>query len=195
MNKIKLSIFASGNGSNAMKIIDFFKDSNEIDVVLLVTNNKMAGILGKSKGKVEQAIISNEEAKDGNFLLGIMQSHQIDYIVLAGYLRRIPEVIIAAFPRQIINIHPALLPKYGGKGMYGMNVHRAVQQNKETESGISIHLVNEQYDKGQLIAQYKTAISINECAEEIQKKVMQLEHQYFAPTLADYIISQQNTKE
>jgi phosphoribosylglycinamide formyltransferase-1 len=119
-----------------------------------------------------------------------MQELGIDYIILAGYLRKIPSELIQAYPEHIINIHPALLPKYGGKGMYGIKVHMAVLENKETESGITVHLINEVYDDGKILAQYTTTISSEDDAEIIQKKVLQVEHQYFSKVVEQYIREQ-----
>lgn len=190
MRKInRIAIFASGSGSNAVKMLEFFKNSNQIEVGLLLTNNKDAGVLEKTKDTVEQVIITNEEAKDGDYLKSIMHNYNIDYIVLAGYLRKIPDSLIQAFPKEIINIHPALLPKYGGKGMYGMNVHKAVHDNKEKETGITIHLVNEEYDKGKVLAQYKIRVSPDDTPEEIQKKVLKIEHEYFSQVVESYILN------
>lgn len=189
MEKKRIAIFASGSGSNAIQMLNFFEHSKQIEVALLLTNNKDAGVLEKTRDRVEQVVINNEEAKDGEFLKSIMNKHNIDFIVLAGYLRKIPEVLIQAFPEHIINIHPALLPKYGGKGMYGMNVHRAVHENKDTESGITIHIVNEKYDEGRTLAQHKTSISPEDTPEIIQQKVLKIEHKYFSKVVENYILS------
>ncbi len=189
METKRIAIFASGSGSNAVKLLDYFEKSKEIEVVLLITNNKNAGVLEKTKNRVEQIIINNEEAKNGTFLSEIMHKFHVDYIVLAGYLIKIPIDLIQIYPEHIINIHPALLPKYGGKGMYGMNVHRAVAANKETESGISIHIVNEAFDEGKIIAQYMTSISPEDDAQTIQQKVLKIEHKYYSKTVEDYIFS------
>ena len=189
MEKHRIAIFASGSGSNAMKLLDYFENSKKIEVVVLVTNNKNAGVLEKTKNSVEQVIISNEEAKNGSFLSEIMHKFHVDYIVLAGYLRKVPIGLIQNYPEHIINIHPALLPKYGGKGMYGMNVHQAVAENKETESGITIHVIDKDFDKGKTLAQYKTPISPEDDAQTIQQKVLKIEHKYFAKTVEEYILS------
>src|SRR5690554_3708507 len=121
MDKKHIAIFASGGGTNAIKLLDYFEKSADIEVVLLLTNNKNAGVLEKTKYRVNQLIINNENANNSAFLIEKMDELDIDYIVLAGYLRKIPIELIQAYPKHIINIHPALLPKYGGKGMYGMN--------------------------------------------------------------------------
>lgn len=189
MKKQRIAIFASGGGSNAMNILAHFEKHPSIEVGLLVTNNKNAGILAKSEQLVKQEIITNEEATQGDFLSDLMQKNQIDYIVLAGYLRKIPEVLIQDFPQHIINIHPALLPKYGGKGMYGMNVHKAVHANRETHSGITIHLVDEKYDNGKILYQHQIELSPTDSPEEIQQKVLKIEHQYFSITIEKYVMS------
>lgn len=187
MKKHRIAIFASGSGSNAMKMLAHFENHEKTEISLLVTNNKNAGILEKSRDLVKQIIITNEEAKDGVLLAATMKSHDIDYIVLAGYLRKIPLELIQEYPKHIINIHPALLPKYGGKGMYGMNVHKAVFENKEKESGITIHLVDEIYDNGKILAQHKVEILEGDTPETIQEKVLKIEHQYFSSVVDEYI--------
>lgn len=187
--KIKrIAILASGSGSNAVKMIEYFKSSKTIKAALLLTNNATAGVLEKTSHQIEQFIINNEQANDGILLTEIMKSYEIDYIILAGYLRKIPELLIESYPHHIINIHPALLPKYGGKGMYGMNVHTAVKENKELESGITIHLVNQNYDEGKILAQFTTPILPEDSPEKIQQKVLKLEHENYSKTVESYIL-------
>ncbi|PWH84865.1 phosphoribosylglycinamide formyltransferase [Brumimicrobium oceani] len=190
MNTKRIAIFASGSGSNAIKLIEHFDKVPEINAVLLLTNNENAGVLEKTEDLIDHAVINNDGANDGSFLTELMHEERIDYIVLAGYLRKIPNELIKAFPRQIINIHPSLLPKYGGKGMYGMKVHQAVLANKETESGITIHLVNEIYDEGEILAQHKVNLSSKDSAETIQKKVLEIEHKNFSKEVENYIRKQ-----
>lgn len=190
METKRIAIFASGSGSNAIKLIEHFDKSSEIDAVLLLTNNENAGVLEKTEEYIDQAVINNEGGNDGVFLTELMQEERIDYIILAGYLRKIPIELIKAYPKQIINIHPALLPKYGGKGMFGMNVHNAVHANKETESGITIHLVNEVYDEGEILAQFKVSLSPKDNANTIQKKVLAIEHKHFSEEVEKYILKQ-----
>jgi phosphoribosylglycinamide formyltransferase-1 len=190
MNTKRIAIFASGGGSNAIKLIEYFDKSSAIDAVLLLTNNENAGVLELTEDFIDQAVINNEGANDGSFLTELMQEERIDYIVLAGYLRKIPNELIKAYPTQIINIHPALLPKYGGKGMYGMNVHQAVFDNNEQESGITIHLVNEGYDEGKILAQHKVPLSPKDDVKAIQEKVLVVEHQYFSKVVEKYIREQ-----
>lgn len=188
MKKQRLAIFASGNGSNAVRLLDYFKNHQSIEVAVILTNNKNAGVLERVKNsEVKTVVVDNEQAKEGGFLTRIMQSNSIDFIILAGYLRKIPETFISAYQDKIINIHPALLPKYGGKGMYGMHVHQAVKTAGETESGITIHLVNQNYDEGRVLAQYKTNLLPTDDAIKIQQKVQQLEHEWFPVEVEKYI--------
>ncbi|WP_107040213.1 phosphoribosylglycinamide formyltransferase [Brumimicrobium mesophilum] len=188
MENKRIAIFASGGGSNAIKLIQHFDKSSEIDAVLLLTNNENAGVLELTDEYIDQVVINNDGANDGSFLTELMQEERIDYIVLAGYLRKIPSELIKAFPQHIINIHPALLPKYGGKGMYGMNVHNAVFENKETESGITIHLVNDAFDEGEILAQYKVSLTPKDDANIIQKKVLEIEHKHFSEVVEKFIL-------
>lgn len=184
----KIVLFASGNGSNAEKIILHFKKSTLANVVTILSNNPDAKVLEKAKNhQIDTVVFTKTELNEG-FVLEKMQNIQPDLIVLAGFLLKFPESIINKFPNKVINIHPALLPKYGGKGMYGMNVHKAVLENKEKETGITIHYVNEHYDEGEYISQHK--VSIDDCvsAEEIADKVHQLEHEYF-PTIIEQLIT------
>lgn len=189
MNKVtSLAIFASGNGTNAQTIIEFFKGNENVSVSLLVSNNPKAGVIQRAdKLSVPSEIISSTQAKDADFLIGLLKAREIDYVILAGYLKLIPAEFCKAFDKKIINIHPALLPKYGGKGMYGMNVHRAVIQNKEKESGITIHLVNENYDDGEILLQKPLKVEPNWSPEDLASAIHGLEHKYFPKTIAKYI--------
>jgi len=144
-----IAIFASGRGSNAQAIIDYFKDNATIKVALIITNNKNAGVIQIAKdNRIPFDIISPAALKEEETILDVLDVYQIDFIVLAGFLLLIPAHLVKAYPNKIINIHPALLPKYGGKGMYGSKVHEAVIANKELETGITVHYVNEKYDDG-----------------------------------------------
>ena len=186
--KHKLAVFASGSGSNAVKVIEYFKDHPTISVELVACNKANAGIVSKSELlNVHCEIFSKKELYDSNIFLELLSKYQINFIVLAGFLLKIPDYLIQEFNNCIVNIHPSLLPKYGGKGMYGMNVHNAVVENKENESGISIHLVNEHFDEGKLIAQEKVALETNDTPEMVQKKVQVLEHKFFAPVIEEYL--------
>ena len=186
-----IAIFASGTGSNAVRLYQYFAEKKaEINVALLVCNKAEAAVVQKMEDfNVPVFILTNKEIESGNTLLQKLEEHQINWIILAGFLRKIPDLIIKRYTNKIINIHPSLLPKYGGKGMYGMNVHKAVVENKEKESGISIHLVNEVYDDGKILFQKSCALSPSDLAEDVAKKVQQLEHDYF-PKVVEETINQ-----
>jgi phosphoribosylglycinamide formyltransferase 1 len=175
----KIVIFASGSGSNAENIILHLKKSCQGNVVAIFTNNPNAKVLDRAKNlNITMQIFNKSELSDG-YVLKKINALNPDLIVLAGFLLKFPESIIKQYPNKTINIHPALLPKYGGKGMYGMHVHQAVLDNKEIETGITIHYVNENYDEGEFI--FQKAVSIIDCksAEEIAGKIHVLEHRYF----------------
>ncbi|MFK6999405.1 phosphoribosylglycinamide formyltransferase [Flavobacterium oreochromis] len=175
----KIVIFASGSGSNAEKIILHFEKNSEISVNYVYSNNLKAKVLERAKNhKIPTQTFTKEELNSGAVLTHLNKVKP-DLIVLAGFLLKFPEEIIKVYPNQIINIHPALLPKYGGKGMYGMNVHEAVLKNNEKETGITIHYVNEHYDEGTIIAQHVTNIENCKKAEEIATAIQLLEHTYF----------------
>jgi phosphoribosylglycinamide formyltransferase 1 len=183
----KIVIFASGSGSNAEKIILHFKNNSQGNVVAVFTNNLYAKVLDKAKNNdVPTVVFDKSELSDGT-ILNAVSAIRPDIIVLAGFLLKFPDDIIQQFPNKIINIHPALLPKYGGKGMYGMNVHRTILENKEKETGISIHFVNEHYDEGGII--FQQSVNIEDCTtpEEIAEKVHQLEHDYFSQVIEKLI--------
>ena len=191
MNKFRLCIFASGRGSNAQKIIEYFADSSRVSVDLVVTNKKEAKVLDLAKEHlIAQYIIGNKDTfHHSDSLVQTLQDKGITHIILAGFLWLIPKNLIAAYPNKIINIHPALLPKYGGKGMYGINVHKAVKANNESESGITIHLVNEKYDDGKHLSQESCAIEASDSPEQIAQKVLQLEHYHYPRVIEDYLMS------
>lgn len=179
-----LAIFASGTGTNAKKIIEYFHTNLHINVRLVVSNKKDAPVLGiAQENNIETLVINRQDFYETKQLLQELRQREIDWIILAGFLWLIPDYLVKAFDRKIINIHPALLPKYGGKGMYGMRVHEAVKAAHEHESGITIHYVNEHYDKGSIIFQEKCVLEPNDTSEDIAHKVQALEHQYFAPVI------------
>jgi len=179
----KILVFASGNGTNAEKIFQHFEQHPRIKVVGLCCNNTGAGVVEKAaKYCIPVWLISSSQLSSLDFLKQI-QKHEPDLLVLSGFLLKIPATLVKAFPNQIVNIHPALLPNYGGKGMYGMYVHKAVFDNKEQETGITIHYVNEQYDEGAIIFQAKTDISTCISPEEIAAKVHELEHSHFSKVI------------
>ncbi|HXR83131.1 MAG TPA: phosphoribosylglycinamide formyltransferase [Hanamia sp.] len=182
-SKKNLVIFASGAGSNAQKIIEHFKENGKAEITLIVCSNPNAGVLKiAEKEKIPVLVIEKEEFRETGYLDEIKKADP-NLIILAGFLWKIPEILIQAFPDKIINIHPALLPAYGGKGMYGNAVHTAVVSNREKESGITIHFVDEKYDHGQIIFQEKCSLSENETPESLAQKIHQLEHQFFPKTI------------
>ncbi|WP_010136105.1 phosphoribosylglycinamide formyltransferase [Ochrovirga pacifica] len=187
---IKIAILASGSGSNAENIARYFESDKNIKISYILSNKKEAFVLERAKKMgIKSQVFSNQEMKQENSLLDLLKK-EADFIVLAGFLLKVPENIIAAFPDKIINIHPALLPKYGGKGMYGMNVHNAVKKNQETETGITIHYVNENYDEGAIIFQAKTEVSSEDTPEDIAQKVHALEYEHF-PRVIKEVITQE----
>jgi phosphoribosylglycinamide formyltransferase-1 len=181
-------IFASGAGSNAENIIRYFKNNRKKSIVAVFSNNANAKVIEKAKNLDVQTIVFNKEELYGDFVLTKLKKLNPDLIVLAGFLLKFPEHIIIEYPTKIINIHPALLPKYGGKGMYGKHVHQAVLDNKENETGITIHYVNEQFDEGRIIFQKSTSISNCQSADEIANKVHELEQRFF-PEVIDQLLN------
>ena len=182
---VNVAIFASGAGSNAQKIIDYFKNISTVNIALIVCNNPKAGVLAIAKKEsIPCLIIEKNQFENGDRYLQQLKEHKISFIALAGFLWKIPVAIINIYPHKIVNIHPALLPKYGGKGMYGNYVHQAIIDNKETESGITIHYVDEWYDHGNTILQFSCPVKENESAESLAKKIHALEHQHYPATIA-----------
>ncbi len=183
-----IAIFASGNGSNCENIIRHFSGSKEISVGLVITNNAEAKVIERAKKfGVAVEVLSRSEINSSEILLPLLERHGITFIVLAGFMLFIPSFLIEAFPHQIVNIHPSLLPKYGGKGMYGMHVHEAVKAAKETETGITIHFVNNRYDEGKHIAQFKTSVSPTDSAEDIAQKVHALEYEHYPKVIEELL--------
>ena len=181
---MRLAILASGSGSNAEKIMEYFAHSTKGKVVLVAANKTTAGVLARAqKFSVPTFTFTRQELEEG-LLLKKLREAQVDWVILAGFLLKVPEVLIRAFPERMVNIHPALLPNYGGKGMYGHHVHEAVKAAGDPFSGITIHLVNEHYDKGKIIFQAATDIAPEDSAETIAAKVLALEHRYFAEVIA-----------
>ena len=177
----QLAIFASGTGSNARKIIEYFKDHPVIRVALVVSNKPDAPVLAMAQShQIETLVINRKSFYESEDILDTLREHQVDLVILAGFLWLVPAYLIRAFPRRIINIHPALLPRYGGKGMYGHHVHQAVWEAREPESGITIHYANEHYDEGDIIFQIKCVLAPEDSPEDIARKVLELEHYYFA---------------
>ncbi|UOB19251.1 phosphoribosylglycinamide formyltransferase [Abyssalbus ytuae] len=180
----RIVIFASGSGTNAENIIQYFKKKGNAKVVAVLANKKDAKVLERANNHKISSLYFNRFAfYEADVILTLLQSINPDLIVLAGFLWKLPENIIHAFPNKIINIHPALLPKFGGKGMYGMHVHNAVVKNKEKETGITIHYVNENYDEGNIIFQAKTKVIPADTPEDIASKIHLLEYEYFPKTI------------
>ena len=175
----RLILFASGSGTNVQNICEYFQGQDNVNIVLVAGNNKQAQVWDRIKPFHIDSYCFNKKALNDGKVLSNLRQYAPDLIILAGFLLKIPEVLVETFPNQIINIHPSLLPKYGGKGMYGMHVHRAVKENRETISGISIHYVNEFYDKGQLLFQASVAIKSQDSAFDIARKVQQLEYDHY----------------
>lgn len=185
---INIAIMASGNGSNAEEIIKFFQGHNSIKIELVLSNKQDAGVINRAKRLgVETIVFSKEEMISETFLLHF-QKRNIGLIVLAGFLWKIPLFLIKAYPDKIINVHPSLLPKYGGKGMYGMRVHDEVIRNRETESGITIHLVNDKYDDGKILFQAKISVDLNDTAEKLAEKIHKVEHQNYPSVIEKFAL-------
>tara|TARA_B100000579_G_C22699862_1_gene789239 strand:+ start:203 stop:775 length:573 start_codon:yes stop_codon:yes gene_type:complete len=184
----KIAIFGSGRGSNAQNFINYFKSHKSISVKLIFTNNPNAGILDVAKqNKMDFKILTKADFQSGKELLKDLKFHKISFIILAGFLLKIPELIITNFTNAIINIHPALLPKFGGKGMYGLNVHKAVLESNDSFSGITIHYVNSEYDKGKIIFQAKCNILKDDNPTLLSKRVQKLEYKFY-PIITEKII-------
>ena len=180
----RIAIFASGSGSNAENIFNYFKANNSVEIALILTNNPKAFVIERAKNiAVKSHIFSKSDFTNTNSVLNVLEENKIDLVVLAGFLLKIPENLIQAYPNKIVNIHPALLPKYGGKGMYGNNVHKAVVEANETESGVTIHFVNENYDEGKIIHQAKCSVLENDTYQDVAAKVHELEYEHFPKAL------------
>ena len=185
----KLAIFGSGTGGNAENICNYFTNSSDIEVVFVCTNNKTAFIVRRAeKLNIPIVYTTKDDLISFSKLHKTLKDYGVDYIVLAGFLLKIPFEMVDSYPKKIINIHPSLLPKYGGRGMYGNNVHRAVLENKEIESGITIHFVNKNYDEGEVILQKKCDVSIHETIESLEKKIHNLEFEYFPKTIEKILL-------
>jgi formyltetrahydrofolate-dependent phosphoribosylglycinamide formyltransferase len=176
----KIAVFASGTGSNARKIIEHFKNGSQAKVALVICNNPNAGVLNvAAENHVPVVMVNRKSFFDDTTCLDELMLHQIDLLVLAGFLWKIPSYLLEAFPNRIVNLHPALLPKYGGKGMYGDNVHKTVIESGEKESGITIHYVDEHYDNGDIIFQARCEISPEDTPGSLAKKIHALEHEHY----------------
>lgn len=185
MTKKRIAIFASGSGSNAENIYNYFKGNSELEISLILTNNAEAKVIERAtRLNIAIEIFDRNTFYQTTKIVDLLKNKQIDLVVLAGFLWLIPEQLVKAFPDKIINIHPALLPKYGGKGMYGDKVHETVIANHEKESGITIHFVNERYDEGNIIFQAKCEVLPTDNSSDLAQKIHSLEYQHFPVVIA-----------
>lgn len=184
-----IALFASGTGSNVAKIIEYFSNHDSIRVGLVVSNRKKAGVhLVAESGGVPSIHISRDTfTENPPLVMQILQDHSIDFIALAGFLLLVPGYLVDHYTKRMVNIHPALLPSFGGKGMYGMNVHRAVREANARESGMTIHYVDGRYDEGNVVFQARCTIAEEDSPEEIQQKVLHLEHKHYAPVIESLV--------
>ena len=188
--KINIAIFVSGSGTNCENLIRYFADSERVCCALVVSNKPDAYALVRAERLgVATAVAPKPQLNDADFMMPLLNEHHIDFIVLAGFLPLVPNFLIDAFPRRIINIHPALLPKYGGKGMWGHHVHEAVKASGETETGMTVHYVTPVCDSGEIIAQYRCALSPDDTVDDIAEKEHQLEMQYF-PQVVEKVLKE-----
>jgi phosphoribosylglycinamide formyltransferase 1 len=190
MTKKRLAIFASGSGSNAEKMAEYFANRTDIEISLVLSNNPQAGVIARARRlHIPVVLFDRKTFYETHRIIEILQNEHIDLVILAGFMMLIPEEMVQAFPNKIVNIHPALLPKYGGKGMYGHFVHEAVVAAKESESGITIHFVNERYDEGGIIFQAACEVTPTDTPEEVAQKVQVLEHQHY-PEVVERLLKQ-----
>lgn len=190
MEKINIAIFVSGSGTNCENLIRYFSDSERVSCAIVVSNKAEAyGLVRAERLGVPTAVVPKAQLGDAAVVLPLLQQYGVQFIVLAGFLPLVPDYLIDAFPRRIINLHPALLPKYGGKGMWGHHVHEAVKAAGETETGMTVHYVTPVCDSGEMIAQYRVALSPDDTADDIAEKEHQLEMQYF-PQVVERVINE-----
>ncbi len=186
----QIAIFASGNGTNAEQIAKYFIEKQTAKVSLILTNNKNAYVIERArKLDIPSVIFSREEFYKSDNISDLLKLNNIDIIVLAGFLWLIPDNLLKEYPNSIVNIHPALLPKYGGKGMYGAKVHEAVIESGDKESGISIHYVNEEYDEGKIIFQVRVKVEPDDTPDSLAEKIHELEYEYFPKIIEELIIN------
>ncbi len=184
----KIAILASGSGSNAENIANYFKGSDYAQVSFIIANNPNAYVLERAKRLgIESAVVTKSEFMEADGIIAMLKERDIDFVVLAGFLLLVPQKLIQAYPGRIVNIHPALLPKHGGKGMYGDNVHKAVVECGDTESGITIHLIDEQYDKGTTFFQAKCPVLPTDTYEDVAAKVHALEYEHFPHVIEEIL--------
>ena len=188
-SKFRVAIFASGSGSNAEVIANYFQDHPLIKVVLILSNNPQALVLSRAKKLNLPSMVFNREEYGSSKVLGWLTEYEVTHVVLAGFLWLIPSAFLKAYPDKIINIHPALLPKFGGKGMYGMKIHESVRQLNETETGITIHLVNDKFDEGEILYQGKCEVLSTDTPDQIAHKVHQLEYASYPKVIEKWILA------
>lgn len=187
---INIAIFASGSGSNALKIMDHFQGHHSAKISLVVCNKKEAGVLQHARQYgIPSVLITRQSFYEQENIRADLSNFQVDFIVLAGFLWLIPPYLVQAYPKRIVNIHPSLLPKFGGKGMFGMHVHEAVKATGEKQTGMTIHYVNEKYDDGDTILQAFCAVKPTDDAQQIAQNVLKLEHFYFPKTIEFLILN------
>ncbi len=191
----RLILFASGSGTNVQNICEYFQQDPRVKIVLVAGNKQQAGVWERIRAFDIEGYCFDKTALENGEVLTQLKKYQPDFIVLAGFLLKIPDAMVAAFPQKILNIHPALLPNYGGKGMYGLNVHKAVKENNESVSGISIHFVNEHYDEGQLVFQAQVPLVPADTPESIAQKVHQLEYDHFPKVIEQLLFEDKRANE
>jgi phosphoribosylglycinamide formyltransferase-1 len=188
--KFRIAVFASGSGTNAEVVFKYFKDHQRIEVALLLSNNSSAYALRRAENHgIETLVFNRQEFREGKVIEDKLMQAEITHIVLAGFLWLIPSYLLRRYPDRIVNIHPALLPKYGGKGMYGAKVHEAVKASRELETGITIHLVNERYDEGKVLFQGRCAIGEQDTPVQIAACVQKLEHEHYPKVIEKWVLS------
>jgi len=188
--EIKIAIFASGGGSNTESIIQYFKSSSKISVNLILSNRATAGVLSIAhKNNIQTLVFNKQDFYESELVIENLKNLNIDFVILAGFLWKIPLNLVLAFPSKILNIHPALLPKYGGEGMYGHFVHEAVKKAGDHYSGMTIHLVNEDYDEGKILFQASTQLDQQDGPKDIAQKVLELEHFHYPRFIEKFVLS------
>ena len=193
MSKVNIAIFVSGSGSNCENLIRYFEGSERVSTSLVISNRADAyALVRANKFGVPSVVVTKPELNDPDVMLPLLRKYDIQFIVLAGFLPLIPDFLIAAYPRKIVNLHPALLPKYGGKGMWGHHVHEAVKAAGETETGMTVHYVTPVCDGGEIIAQYKCALSPEDTVDDIAAKEHELEMRYFPEIVEKTIFSEKS---
>ena len=183
----RIAILASGSGSNAENIIIYFSENNEVEVPFVISNRKEVYVHERCKYLGVPSYVYKKADFENGVVTKFLIDNKIDLVVLAGFLLRIPDDMLAAYPNKVINIHPSLLPKYGGKGMYGDNVHKAVVENKETESGITIHFLNDRFDEGEHVAQYRCEVLATDTPEDVAAKVHALEYEWYPKVIENIL--------